>query len=322
MILLTGATGFLGKNFVFEHTKKLPIKILVRRTSDISIFKNNPFIYITYGNLTESESLDSAFDGVKVVIHCAARITGRNFTEFYRANVLATINLVQAMKRNKINKLLFISSQSAGGPGSPDKIVNEFDLAQPISFYGLSKKMAEDIVIKSELQYMILRPCSVYGPYDFEILKFIKLLKNRVYPFIGSDKKYVNLIYVKDLTRLMQKIVGESVFKQKIYYVSDGVCYQYDEIIREICRILNKSYCIKINIPASFAFIFGLLNDLFLSEKRRLIGFDKVREMSNDFWICQGTEIHKEIDWKPEYTLKMGMEQTIKWYKDNGYLKS
>ncbi len=320
MILLTGATGFLGRNFVFEYIKKEPIRILARRTSDISCFKNHPRIHIVYGCYADSKNLEPALKDVEAVIHCAARTTGRNFGEFYEANVIATKNLIQAMKKNKVEKLLFISSQSAGGTTNNEKIVDEFNAELPISFYGLSKKMAEDIVKASGLKYTILRPCSVYGPYDLEILKFIRLLNKGLYPVIGNGKKYLSLIYVRDLVRLMQKIVCKSIFNQKLYYVSDGLCYEFDDVVRAISRMLNRPYYLKINVPESFAFIFGLLNDLFLPEKRRLLGFDKVREMSKDYWVCQSSLIHRDIEWKPEFSFNMGMEETIKWYRDNGYL--
>ncbi|MGQ9664049.1 MAG: NAD-dependent epimerase/dehydratase family protein [bacterium] len=322
MILLTGATGFLGKNFVLEFIKSAPIKILTRPSSDVSLFKNNPSIQIIHGYYSDSKSLDYALKDVETVIHCAARTTGRNFGEFYHANVLTTKYLIQAIKRNNIAKLLYISSQAAGGPGSSARIVNEFETERPVSFYGLTKRMAEDVVKASGLQYTILRPCSIYGPYDLEILRFIRLLNNGFYPVIGGGRKYVSLIYVKDVVRLMQKIICLSIFKQKTYYVSDGVCYQFDEVVHEISRILHKSYYLKVRIPKTFAIIFGLLNDIFLPEKKRLIGFDKVREMSQDYWLCKSSEIERDIDWKPEYTFDVGMAQTIKWYRDNGYLES
>ncbi|MGB9720033.1 MAG: NAD-dependent epimerase/dehydratase family protein [bacterium] len=322
MILLTGATGFLGKNFIFEYVKKSPIKILVRKTSDTNIFKDNANVIIHRGDLVGNKGLDQALCGVEVVIHCAARTNGSRFNEFYCDNIIATVNLIEAMKRNKINKLLFISTQSAGGPGCSEKKFIETSPSHPVSLYGLSKKMAEDIVMKSGLPYNILRPCSIYGPYDMEILKFIKLIKKGFYPIIGRDNKYVSLIYIKDLIKLMQIIIEKSLFNQKIYYVSDGHCYQYDEVVREICRILNRKYCLKVNIPVSFAYAFGLLNDLLLSQRRRLVGFDKIRDMSKTFWICENSNIIKESNWMPEYDLKKGMEETIRWYQKNGFLGS
>lgn len=320
MVLLTGATGFIGKNFALEYTKKKQIKILVRYTSDISIYRENPAVLISYGNLLRDDGLDSALEGVECVIHCAARTTGRNFYEFYQANTIVTENLIQAMKRKGVSKILFISSQSAGGSSRTKEGVKESIPSRPISFYGLSKKMAEDIVIESGLSYTILRPCAVYGPYDMEILKFIKLLENRIFPIIGIGKKYLNLIYVKDLVSLMEMIVENSIFNNKIYYVSDGICYEFEEVVKEICRILKKDWYIKINFPVSFALIFGLMNDLLLPQKKRLVGYDKIKEMSENFWVCESSEVIKEIGWQPVHCLNKGMEETILWYQKKGYL--
>ncbi len=322
MVLLTGATGFVGKNFVLEYVKEAPIRILVRPTSDISLFKNNPAIDITYGHLTDHRYLDKALDGIDLVIHCASLTNGRKFYEFYCSNTLSTMYLVQAMKRKKIDKLLFISSQSACGPGKSGIITNKSETSCPVSFYGISKKMAEDVVIGSGLQYIILRPSAVYGPYDTEILKYLRLLKNGIYPTIGKADKYTSFIYVKDFVSLLKLIVYRSYFDKKIYFVSDGICYQHDKVVDEICRILKKPSCIKLEIPLSLAYLFGLLNDLFLSKKMRLIGFDKIRDMSKSFWVCENTRIMNELEWKPAYDFKKGMEETIKWYRENGYLNS
>ncbi|MEO0184553.1 MAG: NAD(P)-dependent oxidoreductase [candidate division WOR-3 bacterium] len=322
MILVTGATGFLGKNFVFEHTKTSPVKILVRQTSDTSLFKDNSNVIINSGDLIVNKGIAQALDDVEIVIHCAARTNGSRFNDFYCDNVVATRNLIEAMKRKSVDKLLLISTQSAGGPCCSEEAVNETTPSHPVSFYGLSKKMAEDVVRKSGLQYNILRPCSVYGPYDMEILKFIKLIKRGFYPIIGGGNKCVSLVYVKDLVKLMQVIVERGLFNNKTYYVSDGNCYQYDEVVQEICRILNRKYCFKVSIPESFAYIFGLLNDLLLPQKRMLVGFDKIRDMSKDFWICENSRIIEESGWTPEYDLNKGMEETIRWYQKNDFLGS
>ncbi len=321
MILLTGATGFVGKNFVLEYSKKAPLRIFVRQSSDIRLFRSNPMISIYYGSLIYGTGLDEALKNVEAVVHCAARVSGRNFAEFYQTNVVATMNLLNAMKKNKVNRLLFVSSQAAAGPSSRDSISDGARAAHPVSFYGRTKKIAEKFVASTGIAYTIIRPCSVYGPFDTEILKIIKLLRHGICPVIGRNEKYVNLIYIKDLISLMLKIVEESHFRQKTYYVSDGICYQYDEIIKTICQILHKPRVIKVHFPESVAFIFGLLNDLFLSEKKRIIGFDKVREMSQDFWVCQVSNIFEEVKWKPEYSLFKGMTETIKWYRDNSYLR-
>ncbi|MCX7994778.1 MAG: NAD(P)-dependent oxidoreductase [candidate division WOR-3 bacterium] len=320
MILVTGATGFIGKNFVYRILKKKPIKILARPSTDISVYKNNPEVKIDYGDFYTQDHLKSALEGVDVVVHCAGLTMGRNFQEFYQANVCSTMNLVKAMKREGVRKILFLSSQSAGGPGSSSTCIEETTAPAPISFYGLTKKMAEDVLSRSGLDYVILRPCSVYGPFDTEILKFIKLLKMGFCPFIGGDEKYINLIYVKDLVELMMLIIDKDFFNHKVYYVTDGVCYRFEDVIKLIQEILNQKRCVKIYIPEAFAVLFGLLNDLIIPRNQRIAGFDKMKEMTGKYWICSNSKIIADTGWKPVYDLKKGMEETIAWYRQNNFL--
>jgi len=322
MILVTGATGFIGKNFVLEQVRRTPLKILVRRTSNISLYKNMPGVLINYGDLNNDQGLDSALENVNLVIHCAARTMGRNYYEFYLSNVVATENLIKAMKRNNVNKIIFLSSQSAGGPGSSKDGLDEEANSVPVSFYGLSKKIAEEIVIDSKLDYIILRPCSVYGPYDMEILKIIKLLEKGFCPIIGKEEKYINLVYGKDLVALIQVIIEKNLFNHKIYYVSDGVCYAFNDVVGTIQEILKKKKCIKINIPEPIALLFGMFNDLFIPQRLRLVGYDKIKEMSENFWVCISSNIMEDTGWSPSYGFKKGMEETIKWYRENNYLRS
>ncbi|GAI16811.1 unnamed protein product, partial [marine sediment metagenome] len=78
-VLITGATGFIGKNLIPALIKFQKIKILVRKTSDIELFKKNSKIEITYGELEKDEGIEQALNGVDTVVHCAARTIGKNF---------------------------------------------------------------------------------------------------------------------------------------------------------------------------------------------------------------------------------------------------
>ncbi|MEO0123660.1 MAG: NAD(P)-dependent oxidoreductase [candidate division WOR-3 bacterium] len=320
MLLVTGATGFIGKNFVLDRAKVSPIKILVRRTSNIIVYKDHPNVLINYADLENDQGLDQALEDVDIVVHCAARTMGRSYYEFYHANVVATQNLINAMRRKKVNKILFLSSQSAGGPGSSKNGVDEKTNSAPVSFYGITKRLAEEIVINSGLDYIILRPCSVYGPYDMEILKIIRILEKGFCPNISKEEKYINLIFEKDLIALMEIIIAKSLFNHKTYYVSDGICYAFNEVIKTIQEILQKKECIKINIPEHVALLFGILSDLLIPQKIRLVGYDKIKEMSQSFWVCVSSSIMEDAGWSPHYDLKKGMEETIRWYRENNYL--
>uniref|UniRef100_A0A7C4TIH7 NAD(P)-dependent oxidoreductase n=1 Tax=candidate division WOR-3 bacterium TaxID=2052148 RepID=A0A7C4TIH7_UNCW3 len=319
MILLTGATGFVGKNFVLSYKAIGAIKVLVRKTSDTSLLRDDN-INIVEGRLEDKENLKRALKDVDIVLHCAAKTDGRSFYEFHRINTLGTLNLIEAMKEIGVKRILYLSSQSAVGSNPNCTPFNEDISARPVSFYGMTKKMAEDAIKKSGLEYIILRPCSVYGPYDKEILKIIRLLKYGLSPRFGRREKYVNLIYIKDLVDLMIKIVGNRLFINRIYFVCDGECYSYGEIVNEMAKILKRSRIFDIPIPKSLGMFFGTLNDALLPEKRRIVGRDKIKELSCDFWLCQNDRLCEELKFRPQYSLQEGMRETIEWYRRNRWL--
>ena len=104
MILITGATGFVGRNLL-EKLSKRPIRCLVKDKS--SLGKN---IEIVRGNLTDLKSLDEATKNISIVIHLAAIIKSKNKEEFKKINAEGTRNLVNASKKNGVKKFIYISS--------------------------------------------------------------------------------------------------------------------------------------------------------------------------------------------------------------------
>ena len=319
MFLVTGATGFVGKNFIFEIIKRKNVRIFVRRTSNITHFKGRKEIEIAYGDLENNVGIKEALDGVDVVIHCAARTVGRNFIEYYKTNTIGTANLIKTMLQKNVKKIVYLSSHAACGPCNEKKSITETDQPKPISFYGITKKIAEDIIMQSNISYIILRPVSIYGPYDTEILKYVKLLNYGICPVIGFGEKYINLIYVNDLVQMIIKVIDVGKFDNKIFFLSDGHCYSFTEVVGMIAEVLNKNN-LKIHVPEVMALFAGLLNDIFLPEKKRTIWRDKVKELAREYWLCCSESAVREFGFVPKYSLKEGMRETINWYRKQGFL--
>ncbi len=319
MLLVTGATGFIGKNLIPELSKTRTLRILVRHTSNIKAFKENTNIEIAYGDLEQNVGIEDALSGVDTVIHCAARTIGKNFAEYYQTNTNGTKHLIRAMNKKNVTKILHISSHAVCGPCCGESPLKEIDEPKPISFYGVSKKIAEDIIIKSGIHYTILRPVAIYGPHDMEILKYIKFLHYGICPIIGFGEKRINLIYVVDLVQLIVTIVREDNFGDQIYFVNDGNCYAFKDVVNKLAQLLNNSN-LKIYIPERIAQFYGLLNDVFLPEKKRLIWRDKVKELAKSYWLCYNEKLTAECNFTPKYNLEQGMKETITWYRAHGFL--
>jgi len=321
MFLVTGATGFIGKNLLPTISDIKRIRILVRKTSNIEPFKHLKNIEIVYGNLENSEGLEEAMDNVDIVIHCAARTTGRNFIEYYRTNASGTAHVLKAMKMKAVQKILYLSSHAVCGPSRKDTSFSEMDEPKPISFYGATKKIAEDYIAESGVQYIILRPVAVYGPYDMDILKYIKLINQGFCPIIGYGEKFIKLIYIADLVGLIIRIIETNNFDNQIYFASDGNSYHMQEVLTEIAHILNKKVY-KIHVPEKIALLIGLLNDIFIPQPKKLVCRDKIKELAKNAWLCCDDKLKAEYNFTPLYDLKKGMKETINWYYENGLLKS
>ncbi|UCD05087.1 MAG: NAD-dependent epimerase/dehydratase family protein [candidate division WOR-3 bacterium] len=318
-ILVIGASGFVGKNLVPALAARNPVTILVRPTSNIDLFKNDKSIRIRYGDLETGEGIEQALQDVDAVIHCAARTMGRTYWEFYRTNTSGTANLVRTMEGGSVRKLLYLSSHAACGPSAGSEAKKEQHEQTPISFYGRTKKLAEDLIRNSNLSYVIVRPVSVYGPHDKEILTYIKLLNGGICPVIGYGHKYLNLIFVKDLVALIVNIIERDLFSKRTYFAHDGKCYSLHSVLDSIASTLGKKN-LKIHIPESIAMFVGLLNDALLPPQKKLVTRDKIRELACQAWVCSNERITEELHFKPRYSFEQGIAETIDWYRKYGFL--
>ncbi len=320
MLLVTGATGFVGKNLVPVLAAENRIRIFVRPTSDITFYKDHSRVEIVTGSLERGQGLDRALEGVETVIHVAGRTTGRSRSDFYRTNVLGTKNLLAAMRRTRTPNIVHISSYAACGLGPDQKELSE-GTSVPVCLYGCSKQEAESAVVQSGLRFIILRPSAVYGPYDADFLQLIKFINRGVYPVPGIGDRYLDLIYVRDLVAAVKKIINESIINGRVYFINDGRGHAYSEVVKLIAGILGKKRLIKVPIPKVLGMMFGVLSDALIPGKMTVISRDKVRLMTQRAWVGSGARATKELGFRPAFDLKTGMAETIAWYRENGYIK-
>jgi nucleoside-diphosphate-sugar epimerase len=320
MHLVTGATGFIGKNLVPVLAAENRIRIFVRPTSDIAFYKNHPRIEIALGGLEQGQGLDRALEGVSTVVHVAGRTMGRSRSDFYRTNVLGTENLLAAMRRARTPNIVLISSYAACGSSPDRKGLSEEAPARPTCVYGWSKQKAESAVIKSGLRFIILRPPAVYGPYDEDVLQIIKMINRGFYPVLGAGEQYTDFIYVRDLVEVIKKVVNESIFNDRVYFVNDGRGHALSEVVRLIADILGKKRLLKVPIPKTIGLIFGVLSDVLILEKKRVISRDKFRLLTQKAWLGSSKRMIREIGFRPAYDLSKGMTETIDWYRRNGFI--
>ena len=331
-ILITGATGFVGRHIV-EHALERGYKVVasVRSSSNIS-WLNKRNIPIAILNLSDPEKLVlelrnivDTHGNIDVVIHNAGITQSLNPDDYFHVNYILTKNLFNTLKKIYIipPKFIFVSSIAAIGPGNPISLVpiKEDDHLHPITYYGKSKLKAEQFIkAQNKLPWIILRPTVVYGPRETNFFNMIKAINRGFEFYIGSKNQMLSFIYVDDLADVVVKMCGNTKSNQ-IYNVSDGLAYSAVRISQIIKSVLNRK-TISVIIPIWFVRIIAFIVDGIgiITRRAPILNQDKINELEQLNWLCDNSTLVNDIGFSPNHNFESGIRKTIEWYKKNDWL--
>ncbi|MFN0292883.1 NAD-dependent epimerase/dehydratase family protein [Pedobacter helvus] len=172
MILVTGATGFLGAELVKQLTdQNLLVRALRRSSSKIpALLQNNTLVTWHIADINEPENLADAFEGVTKVYHCAATVSfdPKDKAKLLKINIEGTANIVNLCLENNI-RLLHVSSIAALGFPKKDELISEkhfWDYDPKAHNYAISKYQGEMEVwrgIAEGLDAVIVNPAVIIG---------------------------------------------------------------------------------------------------------------------------------------------------------------
>ncbi|MEG1942049.1 MAG: NAD-dependent epimerase/dehydratase family protein [Cetobacterium sp.] len=304
-ILLTGATGFVGSNLVRALIKRgYEVNILSRNSSNMWRLHD---IYDKLKDwkvdLLEKEKLKQVIQEINPDYICHLAIYGgypnqKEEKKIIETNFIGTINLLEALEN--IDFKCFINTGSSSEYGIKSKKMNEEDICNPITPYGIAKLSSTLYCnyksLESKKNIGTLRLFSPYG--DFEEngrlipSLFTKLLKNEnvdlANPLAARD-----FIYIKDVIELYLKVLEKpELIKGQIF----NVCSGQQGTVGEVAEYVKEIVVSK-----------GQLN----------YGNLEGRKFDTNIWVGDCEKISKVYDWQPQYSLKDGLLETYKWYKKN-----
>ena len=244
MILITGATGILGRVVAFELLKKgNKVRAAKRSSSNLEevresfkYYTDQPDFYfdkiewvdVDFNNI---ESLDMALENVVEVYHCAAKVgfNPKYEKELYKTNVDGTRNLLYAVEKSSVKKFLFVSSIAVLDGYNEEGLMDEdsdFNPKLDHSAYAISKHIAEMEVWRASaegLNTVIINPGMIVGSgnWGHSSGKIFQELSSP-FTFPGSTA----LVDVRDVAKVAVHLMEQSIFGQRFIVTSENVKYK------------------------------------------------------------------------------------------------
>lgn len=278
-ILVTGSTGFVGRNLL----KDLDPGRYKVTTLDRSIYSEG-----------DIETLTKIVSKVDCVVHLAG-ISRGDATDMMKINLVGTTALIESISRLTEIKpnLVFASTFAVYSPG--DSLLDEDSPTEPRNMYGLSKLWAEQVITdyskRFNISSLILRLSNVYGP-DMEpgkhsvVATFVdKIKKGEEITINGDGSQARDFIYIDDVVKAITRTIN---------ILSQG------EIIETVNICSNESIS-----------MLNLVNEISLITGNKAKVVFNASQKESGVWIGKNGKANKIIDWLPSVDFKDGIKRCI-----------
>lgn len=238
-VFLTGATGFVGTEILKTLLDKgYRVKAFVRDPGKLAV--KDEKIEIVKGDILDVESVNKGVVGSDVVVNLVGII--REFPDrgvtFENMHFIATKNVVDAAKTNKINRFIQMSAN-----GTRENAVSN---------YHKTKYKAEEYLINSGLTYTILRPSLIYGERD----SFINMLndfmrKLPIFSYFGDGSYPMQPVSVKEVAEIFVKSIDNENTYNRIFSVCGKDVFTYKQLLQIIMEVTGRKRLL-LSVPEFF----------------------------------------------------------------------
>lgn len=228
MILVTGATGFVGTRVVnLLRAEGKPVRCLVRDRGRAERLERLGCELVT-GDLSDVDALTEAASGCDAVVHLVSIIQGRP-EDFQRVMVDGTRNVVEAARRSGLRRIVLMS---ALGTGEATR-----DL---VPYFGAKWQM-EHMVTESGIEHVILRPSFIFGPGGGAVTEFAKVVRySPVTPVIGSGTQRIQPIDVDDVAAAVARSVYLPEAANRVFSLCGPDVVTWNELWERLAMAMGK----------------------------------------------------------------------------------
>ena len=260
-VLLTGATGFIGKFLVLELLKQnFCVSIAVRHKT--SLFPNEVKQFVV-GDFESNPDFSTSLAEIDCVIHLAGRAhvidkaKASVLDEFRKVNTELTLNLAKQAVTARVERFIFLSSIGVNGNQNTQPFL-EIDIPNPQEPYAISKYEAEQGLINlaknSNLEVVIVRPPLVYGnnvPGNFG--RLVQWAGSRIIlPLpLGAVNNARTLIAIDNLVSFIITCTLHPKAANEVFLISDDDNLSTTQLLKKIAKAFNKK-ALLLPIPVSW----------------------------------------------------------------------
>ncbi len=307
-VLVTGATGFIGKYLVEDLIKNdYEVKVLARQSS----FKDQNIVNLI-GDITKKDTIVNAFQDIQAVFHNAAyAMDWFNKSEMYNVNVEGTRNIAQICKEKKIPRIIFTSSAGVYGYPNSNKEIFEDSEKKPFNNYQKSKFESEKVLYNySDLNVSIIRPCLVLGAGSNAVKILLKRIEKNKMRFIGDGDTYISLVHPGDVAQCLRLALEKDV-ENDVFNVVSVVC-SVKELLNEITNQMGIEP-VKKHVPYLLTYLNAFFVEHVSKNEPSLTRF-RVKSFGTNRIISNKKAI-KKLGFKPIYNLREIVGDMVSWYK-------
>jgi dTDP-glucose 4,6-dehydratase len=329
-ILVTGAAGFIGSNFVLdwlsqstEEVVSLDLLTYAGNLENLSSLNQNPHHHFVKGNIGDRDLVLTLLKkhDIRAVIHFAAEshvdrsIHGPK--DFIETNIVGTYNLLESVRSywndldeasKKAFRFLHVSTDEVyGSLNDKAPAFTENHPYEPNSPYSASKAASDHLVRAWFHTYglpVLTTNCSNnYGPYHFPEklipLCILNALNGKPLPIYGDGKQIRDWLYVKDHCSAIREVLKQGHIGET-YNVGGWNEKTNLEVVETLCTILDelkpkpdgKSYADQIT-------------------------FVKDRPGHDRRYAIDASKLERDLGWRPQETFETGLRKTVIWYLEN-----
>jgi dTDP-glucose 4,6-dehydratase len=311
-ILVTGGAGFISSNFVRHLLRATPYEVVsldaltyAGNLENLADVMSHPRLSFVQGDIRDAELVGQIVADVDVIVNAAAeshveKSIEQGGSEFVTTNVEGTQVLLDAIRRNPVERFILISSSEVYGTARYAPMDEEHPL-EPRSPYAATKAGADRLAysywVTYELPIVIVRPFNNYGPRQHPekvVPRFItQALQDEPLTIHGDGHASRDWLYVDDDAEAIEAIIETPLDRiaGEVVNVATGVDISVTDVAELVLRMLGKPADLKVHV------------DERLGQVDRHIGStEKMRALTG---------------WSAGTSFEEGLERTVAWYREN-----